>query len=336
MIMNTQPDLQSRFTGRKVMIAGGVGFIGSNLAHRLVNLGAKVHLVDALIQKHGANLFNISAIENEVKLSKIDVRDEKQMLDLIKNQDYLFNFAGQTSHLDSMKDPYTDLEMNCRTSLSILEACRQYNPNIKIIYTGTRQIYGKPDYLPVDEKHPLHPIDINGINKIAGEGYHVIYNRVYGIKTCILRLTNTYGPRMRVKDTRQTFLGWWIRQLIQNQEIQVFGDGTQLRDFSYVDDAIEALLLAAVHDDCNGEIFNVGGDEVINLQELAELLILINGGGRFSIVPFPREQKVIDIGSYYTNDHKIKMRLGWHPQVPLKEGLKQTLEYYKKYHEYYW
>jgi UDP-glucose 4-epimerase len=329
-------DYENAFKGKKILITGGLGFIGSSLAFRLVGLGAEVLLVDSLIPEYGGSLFNISGIEDKVKVNIADVRDEYSMTYLVQGQDYLFNLAGQTSHVDSMRDPYTDLEINCRSQLSILEACRKHNPDIKIVFASTRQIYGVPDYLPVDERHLLHPIDVNGINKTAGEWYHIVYNNVYDIRSCALRLTNTYGPRMRVKDARQTFLGWWLRQVIEGQEILVFGDGKQIRDFNYVDDAVEAFLLVAANDAANGEVFNLGGADPINLYDLAELLIELNGGGSFGVVPFPPERKVIDIGDYYGDYRKIQAKLGWQPKVSLREGLVSTLEFYHKHREHYW
>ncbi|HID86470.1 MAG TPA: NAD-dependent epimerase/dehydratase family protein [Anaerolineae bacterium] len=324
------------FVGKRCLITGGLGFIGSNLARRLVELGADVLLVDSLIPEYGGNLFNIHGIEDRVRVNIADVRDEHSMNYLVRGQDFLFNLAGQVSHIDSMRDPFTDLEINCRSQLSILEACRKHNPEIKIVFASTRQIYGAPDYLPVDERHLLHPTDINGINKMAGEWYHIVYNNVYGIRATALRLTNTYGPRMRVKDARQTFLGWWIRQLIEGQELQIFGDGRQIRDFNYVTDVVEAMLLAAADDDANGQVFNLGGDEPINLLNLAKLLIELNGGGSYRIVPFPPERKAIDIGDYYGDYRRIQGKLGWRPRVPLREGLARTLAYYREHREHYW
>lgn len=324
------------FDGARVLITGGLGFIGSNLAHRLVELGASVTLVDSLIPEYGGNLRNVHGIEDRVHINIADIRDEYSMNYLVQAKDYLFNLAGQTSHLDSMRDPYTDLEINCRAQLSILEACRKHNDRVKIVYASTRQIYGKPDYLPVDERHLLHPTDVNGINKMAGEWYHIVYNNVYGIKACALRLTNTYGPRMRVKDARQTFLGIWIKRLIDGEPIQVFGDGSQIRDFTYVDDCVEAMLLAAVAEGANGQIFNLGGSETINLRDLAALLVEIAGSGQYAIVPFPPDRKVIDIGDYYGDYRLIQGRLGWQPTIGLREGLQRTLAFYREHHEYYW
>lgn len=316
------------FHGKRVLITGGLGFIGSNLARRLVEFGADVTLVDSLIPEYGGNLFNIAGIENRVQINVSDVRDAHSMKYLVQGQDYLFNLAGQTSHMDSMQDPYTDLEINCRAQLSILEACRQYNPGIKIVFASTRQIYGKPDYLPVDEKHLLRPTDVNGINKMAGEWYHILYNNVYGIRAAALRLTNTYGPRMRVKDARQTFLGIWIKLLIEGKPFEVWG-GEQLRDFTYVDDAVAALLLAATKEEANGRVYNLGGCEVINLLELANLLVKVNGSGEFQVRPFPDDRKRIDIGDYYADYSRIRSELGWAPQVNLEEGLTRSLDYYR-------
>ncbi len=318
------------FAGRNVMITGALGFIGSNLARRLVELGARVLLVDSLIPEYGGNLFNVAGIEDRVRLNISDVRDEHSMHYLVQGQDYLFNLAGQTSHMDSMLDPYPDLEINCRAQLSILEACRKHNPSVKVVFASTRQLYGKPDHLPVDEKHLLRPVDVNGINKMAGEWYHILYNNVYGIRACALRLTNTYGPRMRVKDARQTFLGLWIRMVVEGKPFEVW-DGHQLRDFTYVDDAVDAFLMAAASEAANGEIFNLGGECVVSLKELAELLVEVNGGGEFVTRTYPPDRKRIDIGDYYADFGRIRSALGWKPKVLLREGLIRTLDFYRKH-----
>ena len=324
------------FESKNILVTGGVGFIGSNLALRLVELGANVTLVDSLIPEYGGNLWNIEQIKDKVNVNISDVRDEHSMKYLVKKQHYLFNLAGQTSHTDSMIDPHPDLEINVRAQLFILEACRKYNPEIKIVFASTRQIYGKPKHLPVDERHPLHPIDVNGINKMSGEWYHLVYNNIYGIRSAVLRLTNTYGPRMRVKDARQTFLGIWIRLLVENKPILVFGDGKQIRDFNYVDDVVNALLLSAASDDANGQIYNLGADDPVNLKNTAELLIKINGRGDYKIVPFPEDRKVIDIGDYYADYRKIRSQLGWKPKISLDKGLKKTLDYYTQFSSHYW
>lgn len=324
------------YAGKAVLITGGLGFIGSNLARALVAQGAEVTLVDSLIPQYGGNPFNIENIRNKVAVNVCDVRDPFAMAYLLKGKDYLFNLAGQTSHMDSMADPHTDLEINATAQLSILEACRKANPDIKIVFASTRQLYGKPDYLPVDEKHPIRPVDVNGINKLAGEWYHLLYNNVYGIRACALRLTNTYGPAMRVKDARQTFLGIWVRLLLEGKPIKVFGDGLQLRDFNYVDDCVDALLLAGANDAANGKVYNLGSNEVVGLKALAEMMVDLGYGGAFELVPFPPERKAIDIGDYYGDFSLITNELSWKPRVSLREGLKLSLAYYQENHRHYW
>lgn len=324
------------YSGKKVLITGGLGFVGSNLARRLVHLGAQVTLADSLIPLYGGNLFNIEDIKNEVCANICDVRDPHAIAYLVQGQDYLFNLAGQTSHIDSMTDPQTDLQINAAAQISILEACRQANPGIKLVFASTRQLYGKPEYLPVDEKHPVRPVDVNGINKLAGEWYHLLYNNVYGIRGCALRLTNTYGPGMRVKDARQTFLGIWLRQLLEGEPIKVFGDGSQLRDFNYVDDCVDALLLAGVSDVANGKVYNLGSRQVISLKQLAEALVKLRPDSRYEIVPFPPERKAIDIGDYYGDFSLIEKELGWQPKVSLEEGLRLSVDYYELYAAHYW
>lgn len=323
------------FESRRILITGGLGFIGSSLARRLVNLKASVTLVDSLIPQYGGNLFNIDDIQDQVTVNITDVRDPYAMAYLIQGKDYLFNLAGQTSHLDSMKDPQTDLAINASAQLSILEACRQHNPNIKIVFASTRQLYGKPDYLPVNEAHPIRPVDVNGINKLAGEWYHLLYNNVHGIRACALRLTNTYGPGMRVKDARQTFLGIWLRNLIEGKPVLVYGDGSQLRDFNYVDDAVNAMLLAAICPQSWGEVFNLGSHEHISLKDLAAMMVELYTGGHYEVVPFPGELKAIDIGDYYSDYTKADKVLGWSPQVSLKEGLQRSIAYYRQHLDHY-
>ena len=334
--MSLVPFDDELFSGANVLITGGLGFIGSSLGRQLVALGAKVTLVDSLIPEYGGNLFNIHDFRDKVSIEIADVRDTKAMAALIKKRDFLFNLAGQTSHLDSMTDPLTDLNINAVAQLHILEACRLHNPDVKIVFASTRQIYGRPEYLPVNEKHPTNPVDVNGINKLAGESYHLLYNNIYKIRACALRLTNTYGPGMRVKDARQTFLGVWLRRAIEGEPIQVYGDGRQLRDFNFVTDVVKALLLAAGDPASEGQLFNLGHWEHISLEELAALLARLNKHGRYELIPFPANQKAIDIGDYYGDFSKIRKALGWSPEVPLENGLAMTLAYYRKHHAHYW
>ncbi|MFO0775924.1 MAG: NAD-dependent epimerase/dehydratase family protein [Nitrospiraceae bacterium] len=325
-----------RLRKAKVLITGGLGFIGSNLAERLVRLGAEVTLLDSMIPEYGGNLRNVHGIQQRVRINISDVRDAHALRYLVQGQDILFNLAGQTSHLDSMEHPRADLDINAAAQLSILETCRHCNPGIKVVFASTRQIYGRPDRLPVDETHPLRPVDVNGINKLAGEMYHLLYHQVYGIRTVVLRLTNTYGPRMRVKDARQTFLGIWIRRVIEGSPILVYGDGQQLRDFNYVDDVVDALVLAATRETAYGEVYNLGCDQPVTLQDTAKILIDLYGRGSLKLVPFPEDRKSIDIGDYYGDYTKIRAQLGWTPRVALRDGLMKTLAYYTDHAEYYW
>jgi UDP-glucose 4-epimerase len=327
--------MRSFFNRKKILITGGLGFIGSNLARRLVDWGGRVTLVDSLIPEYGGNLYNIKDFKDRVAVNISDVRDRYSMEVLVQGQDFLFNLAGQTSHLDSMLDPHTDLEINCRAQLSILEACRRVNPLIKVIFASTRQVYGIPRYLPVDEKHLLYPVDVNGINKMAGEWYHIVYNNAYRIRATALRLTNTYGPRMRIKDARQTFLGIWIRRIIEGDPFEIFGDGTQIRDFNYIDDVIDAFLLAAIREEADGQVYNLGADDPVNLMDLAKLLTQIRGSGTYQVIPFPSERKVIDIGDYYADYTSVQRDLGWKPKTPLKEGLRKTLGYFTQHLTHY-
>lgn len=321
--------LTSSYRNKRVLITGGLGFIGSNLAHRLVGLGAKVSVVDSLIPEYGGNLRNVAGIEDRLKINISDVRDRHSLPVFLKDQDYLFNLAGQTSHMDSMTDPETDLEINCRAQLSILETCRRHNPSIRIVFASTRQIYGRPDYLPVDEKHPLRPVDVNGINKLAGEQYHLLYSQVHGIRSTVLRLTNTIGPRMRVKDARQTFVGVWVKAVLNGEPIEVWG-GSQLRDFTYVDDAVDAFLLAAAEPRSVGAVYNLGGTEQISLQELARVLVKVARNGEFRVREFPADRKKIDIGDFYADGRLIATEIGWRPRVGIERALTATLRYFRK------
>ena len=318
-------DFSTAFANKRVLITGGLGFIGSNLARRLAHLGARVLIVDSMLPNYGGNPFNIAGLEEAVTVDRSDVRNTEAINELVRGQDYLFNLAGQTSHMDSMENPYVDLEINCRSQLSLLEACRRYNPEAKIVFASTRQIYGRPDYLPVDERHLLRPVDVNGINKMAGEWYHILYNNVYGIRSCSLRLTNTIGPRMRIKDARQTFLGVWVRLLVEGKPFEVWG-GEQKRDYTYVDDAVEAFLLCGASERATGQVYNLGGDGAFTLKETADLL---QRSGEAMLRAFPSDRKPIDIGDYYADYFNIQFALGWTPATSLRDALVKTLEFYR-------
>jgi UDP-glucose 4-epimerase len=322
------------YRGRRALVTGGLGFIGSNLCRRLADLGARVTAVDSLLPDYGGNLFNLAGYEDKLRINIADVRGHGIRY-LVQDQDVLFNLAGQVSHIDSMTDPFTDLEINCTSQLSILEAVRHSNPELKIVYAGTRQIYGRPQYLPVDEKHLLNPTDVNGINKISGEFYHLVYHSVYGLRACSLRLTNCYGPRQLIRHNRQGFIGWFVRQALLGEPIQVFGDGRQLRDFNHVDDVVDAQLRAGASDAADGQAFNLGGGAPASLEELAKLLVELAGRGSYTLVPFPPERKKIDIGDFYGDIGKIRGALGWQPRIGLREGLASTLAFYREHKERY-
>ncbi|HEX5216526.1 MAG TPA: NAD-dependent epimerase/dehydratase family protein [Vicinamibacterales bacterium] len=323
------------YRGRRVLVTGGLGFIGSNLARRLVDLGADVLLIDALIPDSGGNLFNIAGLESRLRVNIADVRQASTMNDLVQGQDVIFNLAGQVSHIDSMRDPHTDLDINCRSQLTLLEACRQHNPAAKVVFAGTRQIYGRPERLPVDETHLVRPTDINGINKAAGEYYHLVYNNVFGVRACSLRLTNVYGPRQLIRHNRQGFIGWFIRLALEGREIQIYGDGSQIRDFVSVDDAADAFLRAGATDVVNGDVFNVGGSEPIAHRHLVTLLIDIAGGGSVKFVDWPDDKRKIDIGSFYSDSSKFTAATGWTPRTTLRDGLRRTLDFYRAHFDRY-
>jgi UDP-glucose 4-epimerase len=327
--------LETFYRGRKVMITGGLGFIGSNLARRLVDLEADVLIVDSLLPDYGGNLFNVDGIESRVRVNIADIRQQTTMNYLVRGREVIFNLAGQVSHIDSLRDPATDLEINCRSQLIILEACRYHNPSGKVVYAGTRQVYGRPQSLPVDESHLVRPTDINGINKAAGEYYHLVYNNVFGVRACSLRLTNVYGPRQLIRHNRQGFIGWFIRLALEDRTIQIYGDGSQIRDFVYVDDAAGALLVAGATEACNGEVFNIGGSEPIAHRDLAAMLVEIAGAGRIEYIAWPPDKKAIDIGSFYADSSKFMRATGWRPQVGLREGLARTFEFYRRHLDKY-
>src|SRR3989344_4168831 len=318
------------YKNRHILITGGLGFIGSNLAIKLANVGAKVIILDALLPSFGGNIFNISPIKNEVKIIVSDMRDEKTIKKVVRDKQIIFNLAGTLSHIDSMTNPFEDLDINCRAQLCLLEACRKYSRDVKIVFAGTRNQYGKALYLPVDEKHNQEPTDINGINSIAAEKYHLLYCRIYGIKTVSLRMSNTFGPRHQMKHSRQGVLNWFIRQLLDGKTVELFGDGSQIRDINFVDDVVTAFMLAADSDKANGEVFNLGG-EGVSLKKFVEIAIATMGGGKYEVAPFTPDRKVIEAGDYIADWSKIKKTLGWKPRMSLKEGIKRTIEYYRKF-----
>ena len=324
-------DLRSQFNGRSVLITGGMGFIGSNLAHRLVHLGVEVVIVDSFVPDQGANPFNLHGIADRVKVVRADIADEYVVNHLVGGVDIIFNLAGHMSHLESLLYPHRDLQLNCAAQLTLLEACRNYNPHVKIVFTSTRQVYGRPERLPVCEAHRVAPLDINGIHKLAAEHYHALYQKLYATRAVCLRLTNTYGPRQMVAHKRQGFMGWFVRQALTGGTIELYGEGRNRRDLNYIDDVIDALLLTAIDERADGEVFNLGGGDPVSLADVATELIRLAGSGSMHLVPFPPEQQLIEIGNCYLSSDKIKNMLGWRPRTDWREGLARTIEFYQSH-----
>jgi UDP-glucose 4-epimerase len=322
------------YRGTSCLVTGGAGFIGSNLAIRLVELGAKVTVLDAMLPDCGGNLFNLAPVMDSVRLMTADQRDANVMNRLVERQDFIFNLAGNVSHQDSMKLPIEDMRLNVEAQIQLLEACRTRNKHAVIVHSGTRQIYGSPKYLPVDEQHPIHPLDVNGINKYAGEQYHMLYAKVYGLKAVALRLTNTYGPRQLIKHSRQGVIGWFANRAVLGETIKLYGTGEQLRDFNYVDDVVEAMLLSAHSSDCQGRVFNLSGEKA-SLTQVADLFVSISKKGKTERVEFPAEAKKIEIGDFYGTSESLHGACGWAPKTPLAEGLEKMVRYYEQHKEHY-
>jgi nucleoside-diphosphate-sugar epimerase len=316
------------YRGKRVLVTGGLGFIGSNLSLRLVELGADVMIVDSMLPDYGATLANIEPVRDRVHVNFSDVRDTHSLRYVVREKDLIFSLAGQISHSESMRDPITDLEINCLSQLSLLECCRNDNPEGKLVFASTRQLYGRPRYLPVDEAHPLGPVDVNGINKLAAERYYTLYHDVHGLATVSLRLTNTYGPRMQIASDKKGFAGVFIRKALLGETIQIYGTGEQRRDFNYVSDVVEALLLAGEIEAVNGQVFNLGHPKPRSLLEFVQTM---KGLAEFEVelAPFPPEAAVIDIGDYYGDFRKFREATGWQPAVDLDEGLAATFRYFR-------
>ncbi len=325
----------NRYKNKKVLITGGAGFIGSNLAIKLVELGAKVTVVDAMIKGQGGNKFNLSPVKKDIKFIRMDLKQKDKLKPLIKNQEICFNLAGSLSHVDSMTNPIEDLKINCLSQLHFLETCRLVNPDIKIVYAGTRNQYGKAETLPVREDHRIKPIDINGIHCQAAEEYHRLYNDAYGIKFCSLRLVNTFGPRHQMKHPKQGVLNWFVKQLMDDEEVKLYGGGNQLRDTNYISDVVEALLTTGVSDKVWGKVFNLGGMG-ISLKDFVEAYINVTGKGRYTEIGFPPDRKIIEIGDFVSDWRYFKIVTGWEPKADLEESIKETVEFYSKNKKHYW
>jgi UDP-glucose 4-epimerase len=323
--------------GRRCVVTGGLGFIGANLALTLAASGADVTVIDARVPRHGANPYNLvpdgDAVDVDARIAVIEAdigdTDRPDLRDASVAADVVFNLAGQVSHVDSMEDPQFDLEVNTTSQFRYLELLRRENPSATVVYTSTRQIFGKPRYLPVDEAHPVAPVDVNGITKYATEQLHLLYHDVYGLRSTAVRLTNVFGPRQRLRDDLQGFLPIFIRRALADEPISVFGDGEQERDCLYVDDVVDCLVLAATVPDAAGEIFNVGNDERLSLGAIADAVVAAAGAGRVEHVPWPPDRDAIDIGSYFGDSSKAKRVLGWEPRTSFADGIARTLAFYR-------
>lgn len=318
------------YAGQAVLITGGLGFIGSNLAIRLATAGARVTIVDALLPAYGGTRFNIEPVQHRVQVNISDLRDRIGLRELVRGQQVVFNLAGQASHLSSMTDPTTDLAINCESQLTLLETCRRHCPEARLVLASTRQVYGRPQHLPVDEAHPTVPVDINGVHKIAAESYYRLYREVHGMASVILRLTNTYGPRIDLRSPDKGVVGVFLRQALAGQTLRLFGSGLQRRDFNYVDDVVDALLLAGHHPTVVGGTFNLGHPKTYSLRDFVDLLHELTGC-RVEQIPFPADQLAIDIGDYYSDFHRLHGLTGWQPVVDLREGLARTLEFVRQH-----
>lgn len=318
------------YRNKNALITGGLGFIGSNLAIRLVAAGARVTIVDSSVPGCGANPYNIEPVRQQVKVIPHPICEPAEFSDEIRTSDVIFNLAGEISHVHSMDFPERDMQINAVAQLQFLEACRNLAPGVRIVYASTRQVYGVPRYLPVDESHPVNPIDFNGVHKYAATTYHLLYSSLGEIDAVAMRLTNVYGPRMALNVPCQGFLSTFLRRLLRGEPLEVFGDGQQLRDPLYVDDAVEAFLRAGEATPLLSRIYNVGGPAPITLLEIAQIASRVAGGGTVRTRPFPEPQKAIDIGSYYTDSSRIRAELGWEPEVRFEEGIGRTLAYYRK------
>ena len=323
------------FRGKNILVTGGLGFIGSNLVIELLRHGARVTALDSMVPEHGANPANLETVADRITINISDMRDTNSMNILVRDRDFIFHLAGQVSHGDSMRDPQGDLGVNCVSTMNLVEACRHHNPDARLVFTSTRQVYGRADKLPVSESHPTVPVDVNGINKLAAEYYHLLYDWVYGVPSVVLRLTNTYGPRQQIRNDRQGFIGVLVRQALLGETIRIFGTGEQVRDFNYVVDVVEALLLAARHDNCFGRVFNLGAPEHHSLLQFVEFLGELCDI-EYELVPFPKDKSIIDIGDFYSDYSAFKSVTGWEPKFGLREGLDKSIQWYRARKENYW
>jgi len=335
--MKTKPAfLRSKIENKRVLITGGLGMIGSTIAIKLVELGAKVTLLDAFIKPFGANYFNIAPIKNKVKINISDIRDKESIKQLVRDKDIIFNLAGQISHNDSINDPFLDAEINYLGHLNVVEAVKNYAPNARILFSGSRLQFGEVQRIPVSEEHPLRPKTPYALNKEAAENLYMFYNRVHNISTVVFRIANPYGPRAQMQHSKYCIINWFLRLAMEDKTIKIFGEGNQIRDYIYVDDLAEAFILAGTDDRVSGEIFNIGSGVGTKFRDMAALIIKVVKKGKIESVPWPKEYLNIETGDYITNISKIKAMLNWTPRTNLEKGIELTFSYYNKNKKYYW
>ena len=328
--------MKDTFKNKKVLVTGGLGFIGSNLCIKLVSLGAEVLAIDNMLPRQGGNIFNIEPVKNKIKINISDIRNPVSMNHLVKGQDYIFHLAGQVNHVDSVKNPLQDLSINVEGTLVLMEALRQNNKTAKVIFTGTRGEYGASLNLPVAENHSINPIGIYAITNFAAERIVLTYHNLHGIKSMCLRITNTYGPRHQMQHDEYGVFNWFIRKAMDNEVIPVFGNGQILRDYLYIDDLIEGMLMTAVCDKAYGEVFNIGSGTALNFIDLAKTIVKVAKSGRTNFTDFTPERKALEPGDYYADISKIKRIVGWKPKTNLEDGIRKTIEYYNKNRKFYW
>lgn len=326
----------TKLTKKRVLITGGAGFLGSNLAIQLVELGAKVTIVDNFLPGHGANRYNLEPIKDAVQLNVSDIRDICSMNELVRDQDFIFHLAGQVNHVDSIRDPLNDLDINCRGTLVLLEACKKFNQRAVVIFTGTRGQYGPSTKLPVAEDHPMNPKGMYAITNLTAEKMLQIYHQVHGVRSVCLRITNTFGPRHQMKHDQYGVLNWFVRRSLSRQNIELMGDGRILRDYVYIDDTVRAILGVAIEQSCYGEIFNVGGGAPTSFIDLAKTIVEVTGEGGLAFTEFSSERKALEPGDYVADIAKIGKAIGWKPEVSLRDGLEKTVRYYREHGRYYW
>lgn len=316
------------FSGCNVLVTGGLGFIGSALTLALREAGARVTVIDSLSAGDGGNRENLRDV-SDVEIVVADIADRAALTPLVQRADLVFNLSGKVSHIDSVNDPLADLHANTISQLAFLEVCRRSKPSVRIVHTSTRQIYGKSETPSVTEESPIRPIDPNGISKFASDAYHRMFARDFGMKTAVLRLTNTFGPRQLLAHNRQGFIPWFIRTAMTGGEITIYGDGRQTRDILYVDDAVDALLRVAALPELTGQVFNIGSPFIHSVGEVAALSVELSGSGSFRLIPFPEEKKRIDVGSVACDYSAMTQATGWVPSTPLRDGIARTIEYFR-------